>query len=203
MFEKISRWLVYGVLLSVGPFTLLVVRNWIVDNRVLELEYLLDLLLITFAIAVNALSLITDKGKKIRKEIKGVCEFLSGLSMLFCIAIYFSFFENCFLKDKLLEQFMAIDYYSVENILSNEEYFKRLEITKQLVTELNPKNEKLVIFIVITVGILIINSIIGIVAEIIDGSPKKKQGTNQSNNNSNEHMMQQNIESNHEKEVPV
>lgn len=182
MVNKILRWIYYGVVLSVLPFTLVLIRNWVSGNSVPMIDYFLDLLLITFAIAVNALSIVTDKAKQIWEVMRTTCKILSSLSVIFCIAMYFSFFEYCFLNDKLLEQFMNIDF-SVENISLNEEALQEFEILKQVVEELTPKNEQLMIFIIISVVILVINSIIGIVVEVVDECRGKGQYGSQSTGN--------------------
>lgn len=192
MFIKILRWIYYGVVLSIVPFTLVLVRNWVIGNKVPTIDYFLDLLLITFAIAVNALSLVTDKSKQIWEEMRSVCKILASLSVIVCIALYFSFFEYCFLNDKLLEQFMEIDF-SVENISLNEDAFQEFEMLKQLVEELSPKNEQLVIFIIVSVVILVINSIIGIVVEVVDEWRGKVQNKNQGKGGENENIIQNGV----------
>lgn len=184
MFVKILRWVLFGVVLSIIPFTLVVIRNWVIDHKVLELEYLLDLLLITFAIAVNALSLITDNEKQIRMEMRVLFGIVSGVSMLICIAMYFSFYEDCLLNDKLLEQIMTIEY-SAEDISLNEDAFQKLELTKQMIAELSPKSERLVMLIKFSMVILLINGIIGLVVEIVAGYCEKKQQSNQCKDSSN------------------
>lgn len=189
MIIKILRWLYYGVILSVVPFTLVLVRNWVIGNQVPKIDYFLDLLLITFAIAINALNIVTDKAKQIWEEMRIVCRILSSLSVIFCIAMYFSFFEYCYINDKLLEQFMEIDY-SIENITLNEDAFQEFEMLKQLVEELSPKNEQLVIFIIISVVILVVNAIIGIVVEVVDDYRGKAQHEDQGKGGDNENVLQ-------------
>lgn len=202
MVIKLYRWIVFGVLFSVLPFMLMVIRNWVINHEIFELEYLLDLLLITFAIAVNALSLIADNGKQIHTGMRIVCGGLSGLSMLICASLYFSFFEYCQINDKILEQFIMFDD-SLENIMSNEDVFRRLEILKQMKAELNPRSERLIAFIILSAAILILNLIIGIVVEIVDERRNRYNKINLYIDGNNESEKINKWEGNHEEEVPV
>ncbi len=59
--------------------------------------------------------------------------------------------------------------------------------------ELEPKNEQLVFLMISTIVILGINSIIGIVVEVIDGCRKKKQYRDQHKNGGNENTIQHNV----------
>ena len=135
---------------------------------------------------------MTDMEKQIWQSVRYICAILSGLSIFFCGCMYFSYFENCFLNEKLLEQFMQIDC-SGENILSNQDVFQKIEILKKMGEELEPKNEQLVFLMISTIVILGINSIIGIVVEVIDGCRKKKQYRDQHKNGGNENTIQHNV----------
>ncbi len=197
MVNKILRWLYYGVVLSVLPFTLVLIRNLASNKSVPMIDYFLDLLLITFAVAVNALNIVTDKAKQMSEVMRTACKILSNLSVIFCIAMYFSFFEYCYLNDKLLEQFMQIDI-SVENSSLDVNALREFRTLKKLVGELSPKNEQLMIFIIISVIILITNSSIGIVVEAVDVHRRKKQHDDQNKSFGNRNTMQNNIQSNYE-----
>lgn len=193
MVNKILRWAYYGVVLSVLPFTLVLVRNWVSGENVPMIDYFLDLLLITFAVAVNALSIVTDKAKQIWEAMRTVCKILSDISAFFCIAMYFSFFEYCFLSDKLLDQFMKIDF-SAENISLNQDALKEFEMLKQLVEELSPKNEQLITFIIISIVLLVINTIIGIVVEVVDTRRGEKEHKSPSTGSGNGNVIPDNVQ---------
>lgn len=88
--EKIFRWLLYGVFLCLIPLLLIAIFDWIAgyDFKLLRLKYVPDFLLMTFAIASNALSYATDKEKKVSNIIKNFCKLFSILSMFYCVVIY-------------------------------------------------------------------------------------------------------------------
>lgn len=175
MILKSIRWIVFGVLSSAFPFIVVVACYWLMNDEMLELEYLLDLLLITFAVAANAINLMIDDEKQIRKEIRVFLGVLSGISMLFCLGTYLVFFQNCFLNAKLLEQFTSIEG-SLEDISLNKEVIQELEFTKQMIKELNPSTDKLSIYIKISLWILSGNFLIGLIAEVVDSRCQNNRG---------------------------
>ena len=65
--DKIFRWLAFGVIVSILPFLYVRFRNWLFDSESLELNFVLDLVLITFAISANAVNLLWDSEKRIKK----------------------------------------------------------------------------------------------------------------------------------------
>ena len=202
MFIKLSRWILFGVIFSILPFTLVVLCNWGINHKIYELEYLLDLLLITFAIATNALSLITDDGKQIHPGMKMICGALSIISMLLCISMYFYFFEYYLVTNKMLEQYTMFDV-SFENNLTNEDIFRKLEVLEQMSAEFSPNGERLIILIKISVAILIINLIVGIVVEVADERQRQRNKINLSIDNNDESEKSNNRVGNHEEESPM
>lgn len=156
---------------------LVVICTWGTNHEILELEYLLDLLLITFAVTANALSLITDNGKQICSGMRTICEALSIISLVLCASMYFYFFRYCLVTNKMLEQYIMLDG-SFENNMNNEDNFRRLEILKQMSAEFSPKRERLIVLIVISVVFLIINLIVGIVVEAADERQSRRNKMN-------------------------
>lgn len=202
MFIKLFRWILFGVIFSILPFTLVVICTWGTNHKILELEYLLDLLLITFAVAANALSLTKDDEKQIRPGMRMICETLSFISSIYCISIYLYFFSHYLVTNKMLEQYILFDG-SLENNLTNEDNFRRLEILKQMSAEFSPKRERLIVLILISVVILIINLIIGIVVEVADVRQSRRNKINLCIDNNDESEKSNNRVGNHEEGAPM
>ena len=171
--DKIIRWLAFGVLLSILPLILVMSQYWSLNKERAELDFFLDLLLVTFAVAVNLLGLTTD-GKIIVKWAKILCIIIPVIAMIFCVAMYFSSFEQIILNSKLLEQYSStIDSISKGGEI-DQNVVKELLLTRELIKELRPQAERLSFLRNTTLAILIINAIFGVVVEIVDIWYRKK-----------------------------
>lgn len=96
LYKKIIRWLWYGVFLSLVPY-LMVILFWLIAGYEISiLETLPDYLLVTFAVAVNALSLETDSEKKISDDARSIFKTLSGITLFATAIFYFGMFNYDF-----------------------------------------------------------------------------------------------------------
>lgn len=88
MKDRIGRWLCFGVFFSVFPWLLVMIGYHSLGRPLEGKDYIPDLLLVTFAVAVNALSSVCGRHTK-NETIENFCLFISGVSMLVCCGFYF------------------------------------------------------------------------------------------------------------------
>lgn len=88
--EKVYRWLLYGVALSVIPFLIAAFYDWYVgyDFNLFQIKYTPDFILITFAVAANACGYSTDKEKMSPQHLKKCGESFSIISLFCCTLFY-------------------------------------------------------------------------------------------------------------------
>lgn len=107
MGRAIARWIGFGVILSMLPFLLAIGFCRIVGLEVEQTEYIPDLLLVTFAIAVNALSSTTDGFKN--KVLSAIFSILSLISMIICSCGYFFLFGGILIVNKIIIDFAYLE----------------------------------------------------------------------------------------------
>lgn len=107
MGKAIARWMGFGVVLSALPFLLAIGFYKIVGLEVERTEYIPDLLLVTFAIAVNALSSATDGFKN--KVLSTIFSILSLISMIICSCGYFFLFGGILIVNKIIIDFKYLE----------------------------------------------------------------------------------------------
>lgn len=101
LISKICRWLWYGVFLSLLPCLILYIFNRIVGYNMKVVETLPDYLLLTFAIAVNALANETDKEKCLNPKIRKVFKFFSRATLFSSIVFYIGLFNEGFIAPNI------------------------------------------------------------------------------------------------------
>lgn len=163
MFVKLLRWFWFGVLLSILPFILVLLFYMILDYDITAIEFVPDLILVSFAVAVNLGSLSQWDATK-NKNLHAACSVFSYLSMLLCFAGYFILVGRAlemnaeFLK---VEEMIKMNPDSVEEVLSKIETFQEQRI----------KGVQWNFFIIGACVIALINAVLGF---IIEGMESKK-----------------------------
>ncbi|MCM1342643.1 MAG: hypothetical protein NC305_04155 [Lachnospiraceae bacterium] len=105
--EKIGRWLKYGVLLSFAPMALMKMLSMIVGYDFDVVDATPDMVLLGFAVAVNALSYETDNEKMINEHARNFFQNISRVIMLVCVALYFGLFNYRILGDEIKKRLEA------------------------------------------------------------------------------------------------
>ena len=103
LYKKIIRWLWYGVFLSFVPYLMVILFFLIVGYKIDILNTLPDYLLVTFAVAVNALSMETDDEKEINSDIRSVFKTLSVVTLFVTAIFYFGIFNYDFMSKVIFE----------------------------------------------------------------------------------------------------
>ena len=102
--EKIFRWLKYGVVLSFAPLALVWLLSTIIGYEIDILDAVPDILLIGFAVAVNALCYETDDEKKMDDRKRKIFQNISRLTMVVCLVLYFGLFNGEILGAEIKKQ---------------------------------------------------------------------------------------------------
>lgn len=145
MFDKVYRWIVFGVAVSLIPYLLTLLFNWIVGYDFNPSESMPDVLLITFAIGCNALSNEIYAFEGFPNILRKIFITLTSGSLIFCLGLYFTLFNNYgFLSESTRNKL---------NLEMNRVYF---------------------IFYV-TIAIIIINTLLGLVIIVLEKIIKNKK----------------------------
>jgi len=83
-----SDWLWYGVILSVLPLVLVLGFYRLSGHKVGEIDYIPDLILVSFAVAVNLASSVNSSKLK-NENIGKTCARISTFSWIICLACYY------------------------------------------------------------------------------------------------------------------
>lgn len=126
--KKVRQWLLYGVAFSFVPYGLVQLTNFLVGYPVSIIDTFPDYLLITFAVAGNALGVVEDTDKKIKDNTRIRFQHISWFTLIVTIALYFALFNDSFATSRvsaLIEKYsiglvtvkMGIDILLLINIL--------------------------------------------------------------------------------------
>lgn len=180
-FIKIIRWVIFGVIASILPFAFMLSRYWLSDLSTVELDYLLDLLLIVFAISANAVGLIWDDEKKISIVIKTASIAILVIVMFYCGSTYASLFEQTILNNKLLDEYDSL-VESLETVSTyldeNPEYedtMQRLSGIKYIIEETGPKPDRLKQLKDFSIISIMATLALGIMIEYLEGRKRQKE----------------------------
>lgn len=102
--EKIFRWLKYGVVLSFAPLVLVWLLSTIIGYDINIMDAIPDILLIGFAVAVNALCYETDDEKNMKKYKRKIFQNISRFIMVVCLVLYFGLFNGEILGAEIRQQ---------------------------------------------------------------------------------------------------
>lgn len=166
---KIFQWLCFGVICSAIPLVFALFFYHTMGSEVEELEYVPDLILVSFAVAVNAFGSIFGRNAK-NEFTEGFCMFLSVVSMLFCFAGYFILVGYVI---NLNEELYKLEILTEENSEIIE------EIVSDIRNALKRNNEEIKwpIYKGTSLLLILINTLIVIIVEIKQFRKRKKKRT--------------------------
>lgn len=167
---KISQWLCFGVFFSAIPLIVVLFIYHTMGYKVEELEYIPDLILVSFAVAVNALGSAYSKGTK-NEIIEGIGMFLSLVSMLICFAGYFVLVGRVI---DLNEELKKLEIMTEEK----PELLSEAVPEIKLFLEQNVNNIQWSIYRCLALILIIINAILGVIMEIKQFLQEKKERVN-------------------------
>ena len=152
-----SDWLWYGVILTIFPLALVLGLYYISGHKVEELDYIPDLILVSFAVAVNLASVINSSKLKY-ENIGKIYTRLPMFSCLICLGVYYYLVGVAInLSEELLKLELLLE--------ENPESFNKIAI--EIKTFLNKNiNESLwVFFLILSFIVILINTILGRIIE--------------------------------------
>lgn len=103
LYDKIERWLIYGVALSLAPYFVTLLLFKIIGYKVNILDMLPDYLLVTFAVAVNAHSYASDEKKCVGKRLRKFSSIFSAVTMSLTFVVYFGLFNDNFISSAIYD----------------------------------------------------------------------------------------------------
>lgn len=178
---KIIRWIVFGVVASILPFWFMLSRYSLSGLVTAELDYLLDLLLISIAVSANAVNLLWDNEKKVSTILKISSIVILIIAMFYCAYTYGVLFEQTIWNNKMLEEYNnltdSIEEVSV-SFIDNSDYeniMRRLTNIKSIIEEVGPKPDKLKHLRYFSTIALIVTAILGVIVEYIDDRNQRKR----------------------------
>jgi len=189
---KIIRWIVFGVVASILPFLFMLSRYALSDLAGSELDYVLDLLLISIAVSANAVNLLWDDEKKISQPVKMVIIIILVIIMFYFVVTYTVLFEQTIWNSKMLEEYNKLTD-SLEKVsmssINNTDYeniMQRLSSIKLFIDETGPNPHQLKQRRYLSVASLVATMALGVVVECVDDkrhktAKAKSEGANESN----------------------
>lgn len=176
---KIIRWIVFGVIASILPFLLMLSRYALSDLVGTELDYLLDLLLISIAVSANAVNLLWDSEKKISTAAKIFSISTLIIAMFYFAVTYTTLFEQTIWNNKMLEEYNELAD-SLEKVpvgsTNNSDYeniMQRLSNIKLIIDEMGPKPYQLKHRRYFSIVSLIAITMLGVAVEYFDDKKRR------------------------------
>lgn len=89
-----QRWIFYGTFLTILAVPLAIIFDLILGFRIdqIRLDWLPDIILVNFSVAVNLRSLFADKKKKLPEKEESLYDIFTQIAMLLSIIFYVAFY---------------------------------------------------------------------------------------------------------------
>lgn len=173
MKSKIGQWLLFGVIFSAIPLIIVLIVQDSLNSPVEKRDYVPDLILVSFAIVVNALGNAYGRNTK-NEKIEEACLAFSLIAMSFCIGFYFSLIGHAI---SLNQELLKLEIIAKEN---PELMWDIVSDIKSAFEESN-NNINWLLYICWSLGIAIISAVFGVVMEIKQYYKEKKERINEEN----------------------